>query len=59
MVLLEENMLSIKSRFNKRFLALRDLKRQIALSILSSNKRVEDINQVSVSSKSRSGWKTM
>ena len=44
MMLLEENMHSIKMRFNKRFQALRDLKRQIVESIVDGNARVREID---------------
>ena len=48
MMLLEENMHSIKMRFNKRFLALRDLKRQIVESIVDGNTRVAEIDAAEI-----------
>ena len=43
-VLLEENMLGIKQRFNRRVLELRGLKRQIAVSVAQANQRVSVID---------------
>jgi WD40 repeat protein len=44
MGMLEESMLTMRLQFNKRFLALRDLKRQIIFAIRRDNQRVRDID---------------
>jgi hypothetical protein len=44
MLLLEEGMYKIRMDFNKRFLALRDVKKRIVQDISTRNKRLQVIN---------------
>jgi hypothetical protein len=44
MALLEDSMVSMRMQFNERFLALRDLKRQIVLTVRRDNSRIREID---------------
>lgn len=44
MVLLEESLHSMRSRFNARFLALRSIKREILATVASDNRRLREID---------------
>lgn len=44
MVLLEESLHAMRSRFNRRFLALRDIKREILATVASDNRRLREID---------------
>lgn len=43
-VLLEESLHSMKSRFNSRFLALRAIKREILTTVAADNRRLREID---------------
>mmetsp|Transcript_17896 Transcript_17896/g.30098 ORF Transcript_17896/g.30098 Transcript_17896/m.30098 type:complete len:824 (+) Transcript_17896:3-2474(+) len=45
MTMLEESMLSMRLQFNERFLALRNLKRQIIFAIRRDNRRIREIDE--------------
>lgn len=44
MVLLEESLHTMRSRFNRRFLALRNIKREILVTVASGNRRLREID---------------
>lgn len=44
MVLLEDSLHSMRSRFNSRFLSLRSIKREILATVASDNKRLREID---------------
>lgn len=44
MVLLEESLHTMRSRFNSRFLALRDIKREILATVAADNRRLREID---------------
>ena len=44
MALLEDSMVSMRRQFNERFLALRDLKKQIVLTVRRDNSRIREID---------------
>jgi WD40 repeat protein len=57
MALLEESMLSMRLQFNERFLALRNLKREIVFAVRRDNKRVREIDaELEQSDKSQALW---
>lgn len=51
MAMLEESMVSMRLRFNERFLAMRELKRQMVATICRDNERVREINEELVASR--------
>lgn len=44
MILLEESLRNMRTRFNRRFLALRDIKREILTTVTRDNRRLKEID---------------